>query len=328
MTLELRRWVVAGTALGTCQELVFRQNALELPTGEIGEVSVEGSTATARVRASKRGGRPRTLELVRRGDVWMIADFPFPPSTSGRTATLWAVGDGDGGVASAALAQRIERSRFDRFLYLGDVYQRGTPEDFAKNYATTYGRISRRTAPTLGDHELDERSSGYDAYWQGVHGERPPSFYSFDAGGWQILSLDSNAGASHSQLKWLKRQIQRRGTCRLAYWHHPRYTATAGRSRKAAPLWSMVRGHASVVVSGHHHNMQRFAQRHGITQFVSGAGGHGHHRLDPSYPRLAFGNDDRYGALRLRLRPGSASYAFVDADGRTLDTGRIPCDTR
>jgi hypothetical protein len=63
----------------------------------------------------------------------------------------------------------------------------------------------------------------------------------------------------------------------------------------------------------------------GITQLVSGAGGHGRYPIDRGERGLAFGNDEDYGALRLELRPGKARYAFVSADGRELDSGRVRC---
>jgi hypothetical protein len=71
--------------------------------------------------------------------------------------------------------------------------------------------------------------------------------------------------------------------------------------------------------------MQRLHPIDGITSFVSGAGGHSHYALRRDDPRLAFGDDRADGALRLRLRRGSASYAFVTAAGRVLDSGTLRC---
>ena len=49
---------------------------------------------------------------------------------------------------------RIAAASFDRLLYLGDVYERGSASDFRVNYATTYGRLAaaprRRRATTTG----------------------------------------------------------------------------------------------------------------------------------------------------------------------------------
>jgi hypothetical protein len=81
-------------------------------------------------------------------------------------------------------------------------------------------------------------------------------------------------------------------------------------------------------VNGHEHDMQRFKPRNGITEFVSGAGGHDLYALDASRPDLAFGNQDKFGALRLELSPGLARYRFVSVQGRTLDAGSVSCKAR
>ena len=57
---------------------------------------------------------------------------------------------------------------------------------------------------------------------------------------------------------------------------------------------------------------------------MSGAGGRELYDLAED-DRLAFGDDDTHGALRLFLRPGAAAYAFVAADGRTLYSGTVRC---
>jgi hypothetical protein len=71
--------------------------------------------------------------------------------------------------------------------------------------------------------------------------------------------------------------------------------------------------------------MQRYVPIDGMTEFVSGAGGHSHYEFDRQEPRHAFANDTDYGALRVELRPGSASFEFITWDGRVLDSGRVSC---
>jgi hypothetical protein len=79
------------------------------------------------------------------------------------------------------------------------------------------------------------------------------------------------------------------------------------------------------VLGGHDHDSQRFEPVGGITELVAGAGGHGRYPVHRSYPRLAFGDAAHYAALRLRLQPGLARFAFVTGAGRTLDSGRLRC---
>lgn len=244
---------------------------------------------------------------------------------------VWAVGDGaDGGTSARTVARSIARERVDRLLYLGDVYEHGTAEEFASNYATTFGRLDGRTAPTLGNHDSEEAPEGYYPYWTNVYGRRAASFYSFRLGGWQLLSLNSEIDhdPGSAQLDWLEARLSAPGTCRLAFWHRPRYSAGTihGDQPDVAPFWRVLRGHATLVVNGHEHDMQRFEPRDGMTELVSGAGGHDHYPLDRSRSGLAYGDDADYGALRLRLRPGMARFSFVADDGCTLDSGRVPCD--
>ena len=245
-------------------------------------------------------------------------------------AVVWAVGDGaDGGGAARRVAARIGEEPLDRFLYLGDVYESGTAKEFRRNYAPVYGRFARFTSPTPGNHEWPLHREGYDRYWRDVNGRPQPDHYSLRLGGWQVLSLNSEAphGPRSRQVRWLRRQVAGPGTCRLAFWHSPRYSAGTvhGDRPDLEPFWEALRGRASLIVTGHDHNMQRLRPRDGITQLISGAGGHGHYSLNRADERLAFGNDTDYGALRLELRPGAATFRFVALDGRVLDSGRVAC---
>jgi acid phosphatase type 7 len=254
------------------------------------------------------------------------------PSTQRKTAVVWAVGDGNAGGAAAALVQRIRRTRPDLFLYLGDVYPSGTPDDFARNYAPTYGQLARRTAPTPGNHDWPEASEGYYPYWSTTKSKPLPSFFALRAAGWEILALNSEAPheADSAQLRWLRGRLRRPSNCRIAFWHRPLISAgtSHGDQPDVAPLWQALRGRARIVINGHEHDSQRFRPVDGITEFVAGAGGAGLYSLDHRDSRLAFGDADHYAALRLRLRPGVARHAFVTGDGRILDQGTVRCRRR
>ena len=79
------------------------------------------------------------------------------------------------------------------------------------------------------------------------------------------------------------------------------------------------------MLSGHDHNLQRLRPVAGIVQYVAGAGGQVRYRIDRGDPSLAFGNDRRYGALRIVVEPGRASFEFRDVAGRVLDRSRSTC---
>ena len=274
---------------------------------------------------------PVGVILVTRGDGHTKAPRggSYLGPVRGERAVIWAVGDGaDGSDRARAVAARIARGPVDRVLYLGDVYDNGTAREFRDNYASTYGRLARVTAPTAGNHDAPNEAGGYDPYWRGVHGAVPPDWYAFRAGGWQIISLDSeDPHASGSpQQRWLVEQLRTPGTCRIAFWHRARFSADTrhGDQPDMAPLWDALRGRAAIAVAGHAHDMQRLRPIDGITEFVSGAGGAGLYPLRRD-DRLAFGDDRTYGALRLELRPGAARYAFIAAGGRVLDSGTVRC---
>lgn len=252
----------------------------------------------------------------------------FVASDAKRSAEVWAVGDGANGKAPPRrLARQIARSRPDRFLYLGDVYEDGTREEFRRNYAPLYGPLDDVTAPTPGNHEWGNRDEGYDEYWRKARGSVRP-YYSFRTGGWQILSLNSEIelGEGSAQLRWLRRAVRRRGTCRIAFMHRAYLSAGRhGDQPQLGALWRALRGRAAIVLGAHDHNMQQFKPRDGLVQLVSGAGGDGLYESNENDPRLVWDEDDEYGALQLRLRPGLARFRFVSLGGRTLNSGRAGC---
>ena len=289
--------------------------SLALALGACGEsssgVSIEAVATEARdtTAAAPAGGAPSGLPA--------------------RRALVWAVGDGDASPAAATLVRLIARSHPDLFLYLGDVYERGTAADFARRYAPTYGRLARRTAPTPGNHEWPRAREGYFPYWKRATGRKLPGLYALEVAGWEILSLNSQTshGAGSAQLRWLRARLRRPGTCRLAFWHRPRFSAGTvhGDQPDMAPLWQALVGRARLVIAGHEHGSQRFRRRDGITQLVAGAGGRALYPIRISDSRLAFGDASRHAALRLGLRPGGARLAFVASSGRVLDRGSVRC---
>jgi hypothetical protein len=253
-----------------------------------------------------------------------------PAQAGADRAVVWATGDGgDGSRVARRLARRIARDRPDRFLYLGDVYPSGTALDYRLRYQPVYGRLAEITSPTTGNHEWANRRSGYQPYWRRVTGRRQPYWYAFELGGWEILSLSSEAahGESSGQLRWLRRRLARgSGTCRLAFWHRPRFSAGVvhGDAPDVAPFWRALRGHARLVLNAHDHLLQRFRRRAGITEYVAGAGGAEHYpaRRDR---RLAYAKSDVTGGIRIVLEPGRARLEFRSVSGKVLDRSRATC---
>ena len=296
---------------------------LRAPATTAALLSLAGVLLAACGGSGHASGPPSSPAAGRTGHAF-VTDGPR------RSAVLWAAGDGaDGGSAAKAVAGLVERGRPDVFLYLGDVYPEGDARAFAQSYAPTFGALAGKTAPTPGNHDWPVHRQGYVPYWTSARGIRPPPYYSFRAGGWQILSLNSEIGTGRGsrQLRWLRRQLKGSGDCRLAFWHRPRFSAGVvhGDYRHVDPLWRALRGHARLVVSGHEHDMQRMRPRNGLVELVDGAGGHSLYGLRRRYPGLAFGNRREFGAIRIGLRPGLARISFVNLTGTVLDRTRVRC---
>ena len=95
----------------------------------------------------------------------------------------------------------------DVFLYLGDVYEKGTYTEFYNWYGTPtvdFGRTRDVTNPAIGNHEYEGGlAEGYFAYWN-----NPPNYYSYNVGGWHFIALNSTAeynqtGTDSAQYQWL-----------------------------------------------------------------------------------------------------------------------------
>lgn len=268
--------------------------------------------------------------LVARGDGGedTPAALSFESGPPVEQATVWAVGDGDAGEAAEQVADLIGSADPDRLLYLGDVYERGTAEQYERNYEPTYGELAEITSPTPGNHEWPTHRDGYDPYWTEVAG-RVLHSYTFDVAGWEVLSLNSEGdhGPGSEQLRWLRSELGEEGTCRIAYWHQPRFSAGIhGDEPDLAPLLAALAGRARIVLTGHDHNYQRFELEPELTQFVVGTGGHGLYPIDEDDPRPEASEDSEFGALRLELEDGLARFAFVTAAGEVLDRGRVDCE--
>ncbi|HEY6638412.1 MAG TPA: hypothetical protein VIZ61_12080 [Solirubrobacterales bacterium] len=252
------------------------------------------------------------------------------PSRAKPHSIVWAVGDAaNGSAASQRVASMVISRRPDRLLYLGDVYETGTALEFDRNYRPLYGGLGGITAPTVGNHEWPNVATGYVPYWTAARGTPPPFRYAFAVSGWQLISLNSNLPTDPAQEAWLSQELRatpRYGDCRIAFMHHPRYSAGLHGDLDALQgIFDELRGHASIALAGHDHDMQRLHPMDGITPFVDGSGGNELYPVNRADPRLAFFDDTHHGALRIELRAGRAVVSFVDQDGATLDRSAVNC---
>ncbi len=220
-------------------------------------------------------------------------------SATGRAAAapkpilVWAVGDGPNPVNKRAteVAAMIRASKPDDVLYLGDVYETGSTQDFARYYDPTYGKFASITYPTPGNHELTSTPplGGYDAYWKhkrpAVVGKRRLNLYAADLGlGWRLLDLTSSfvtegsgSGAEDRKpgpqasdvVDFVTADLAaHQGTCYIAMMHRPRFSAGAhGDQIDLAPIWDALSARTILLLQGHEHEYFRLNLNavHGIS---------------------------------------------------------------
>jgi acid phosphatase type 7 len=248
----------------------------------------------------------------------------------------------DNDEATAALLDTIDGTVFT----LGDnAYGEGSKSQFADCYAPTWGRHLDRTRPSPGNHDYRTADAGaYFAYFGAIAGDPSQGFYSFDLGGWHIISLNSNCDDiggcddGSPQMTWLRDDLAAHpAQCTLAYWHHPRFSSGEhGNDDDVAPLWSaLYDSGAEIVLSGHDHTYERFAPQdptgapdpdRGIRQFVVGTGGAGFYDFQEIQPNSEIRDNETFGVLKLTLDPAGYTWEFIPVAGATFtDTGSGTC---
>lgn len=234
----------------------------------------------------------------------------------------------------------------DVVLPLGDLqYTRGAFDAFMLSYDPSWGQYAANTYPVPGNHEYSSGvAQGYFDYWTskgrptGVAGT---GYYSFELGSWHIIGLNSQCSVvpcaeGSVQNDFLEQDLASSpSSCILAYWHHPYFNSGAIHG-SAAPsgaraFWDdLYAGGADIILNGHEHNYQRYAEQTsagvateaGIREFIVGTGGNSHYGLlDVKDANFEFGNTTDFGVLRLHLGATSYSWEFVGVNGAVLDSG-------
>jgi hypothetical protein len=262
----------------------------------------------------------------------------FPPT--GQTAVLVAVGDigecGSPGVQqAAALADRIGGD----VILAGDLaYYQGSMQDYMRCFDPYWGQFRSRWRPTPGNHEYDTPgAAGYFQYFGEAAGSLGRSFYSFRAGSWLVLMLDSNIPTriGSPQFDFVRSVLlAQRAPCTMAVWHHPLFSSGPnGPNSFMRDMWALLHAFdADVIVAAHDHLYERFGKQDadgrsdagGLRQFVVGTGGA--HLYD--FMRITPNSQARlkaHGVLRLTLEPTRYDWAFIDASGGTADLGSDTC---
>jgi hypothetical protein len=258
--------------------------------------------------------------------------------------------DPHGAQATAKLIEKIPGTVFT----LGDlVYDAATLSQFQNCYGAAWGKFKDRTRPAIGNHEYRQGNAGpYFQYWGAQAGPPGKGYYSYDLGAWHVVVLNTNCdalgqggcAAGSPQESWLRQDLRdHRGSCIVAYGHHPLFSSGFFRSHAVHPelkrLWEdLYAAHADLVLAGHEHSYERFAPQdpdgradpqHGIREIVVGTGGRSHGPLGLVLRNSEVQNFDTYGVLKLTLSPQGYTWEFIPEEGRTFhDAGVGVCQNR
>jgi hypothetical protein len=230
---------------------------------------------------------------------------------------------------------------------LGDhAYDSGTPEEFQRCYAPTWGRAKNRTRPTPGNHEYaTPGATGYFRYFGPAAGEAGKGYYSYNLGSWHIVVLNSNCahveggcGEQSPQVAWLRADLAAHPRlCTLAYWHDPRWSSGTQRSQRQVDVfWRILsESGADLILSASHHAFERFAPQNadgvadpvrGMRAFVIGTGGASLGRFRSPVPNSEVRESETHGVLKVALAPNGYAWEFLPGVGeRFTDSGTGAC---
>ena len=269
-----------------------------------------------------------------------------PQVAAGPVAVLVGAGDvGWCGVSGDEETAKLVASIPGVVIVAGDVaYPKGSTSDFARCYDPSWGAFKSRTRPAPGNHEYYTKDAApYFAYFGTRAGKPGRGWYSYDAGTWHVVVLNSaceavgGCGAGSPQERWLRKDLAAHPVaCTIAYWHVPLFSSGPhGSDPRTKALWqALYDAGAELVVNGHDHDYERFApmtpsgkldRANGIRELVVGTGG------APLYPfiRMARNSEAKglaYGVVKLTLSPAAYSWEFVPVAGASYrDSGSGTC---
>jgi hypothetical protein len=262
---------------------------------------------------------------------------------TGRSPSAVLVGAGDIARCGVEGAEKTARllDRIDGTVFLaGDnAYMRGSMDNYRACYEPTWGRHRHRTRPVPGNHEYETPgAAGYFRYFGASAGAPGVGYYSYTAGSWLVLALNSEvpSGEGSAQLHWVRQQLANSPRCTAVIWHRPLFSSGRnGANPDMRELWqTLYQMNADIVINGHDHVFERFAPQtpdgrpdpvKGIRQFTVGTGG------APLYdiPTRAANSEvvaSVWGVGTFTLQNDGYRWEFVPVDGESFrDSGAGVC---
>lgn len=258
-----------------------------------------------------------------------------------QTVSMIGVGDiGMCGRAEVAQTARLVAGLDGDLLLAGDIaYPQGTALNFRDCFNPSWGQFRSRWHAVPGNHEYESAGAlPYFAYFGDAAGEDATGYYSFAAGEWTILMLNSNIAATRNSPQWefVRTQLAAQRTpCTMAVWHHPLFSSGPnGNNTFMRDMWALLEtGRVEVVLNGHDHLYERFTRQtsdgradpvNGIRQFTAGGGGAELYNI----ARVAPNSEERiprHGVIRFTLRPAQLDWEYLTLDGAVADRGLDTC---
>jgi hypothetical protein len=295
---------------------------------------------------SLRNGRAEPPNVVRVVAVGNMSCEPTDPH--------FGAGAGSAGQCQQqAVSDLAVGLRPDLLIGLGDYqFELPTAAGFRLAYGPSWGRLRDITTPVRGNQEYKVRDASTFTGYFGQRSGSPTGYWSYDAGGWHVVILNSNCSQlpdgctmGSAQQRWLEADLA--GTakrCVLAAWHHPRWSnGIAGPDRRTDALYrTLYRHHVEILLSGHEADYERFGpldpsgrpDQRGVRQYVVGTGGQAHYhpsagdapwrRKQPPV-RSQLVDYDHYGVLLLELHADGWSWQFHAPGAGVLDHGSATC---
>ncbi|MBU0488624.1 MAG: metallophosphoesterase [Bacteroidetes bacterium] len=196
--------------------------------------------------------------------------------------------------------------------------------DFIFPYTGTFGSGStvNKFFPCLGNHDIEGNGLiNYLNYFELPGNER---YYDFVVGNVHFFSVNSNDSDSDGvsdtsiQATWLRDQLAASiSPYNVVYFHHPPYSSGMHGS-SAYMRWPFRQWGASIVLSGHDHDYERFYVD-SFPYIVCGVGGGTLYTVNSGLSGSIYFNCDNHGALLVNANTDSMNFEFRNTSDSLID---------
>jgi len=325
--------------------------ALSLASREAGAnapqlvIQTQGGTAPTATRTPTSAGNPtatptRTPTSASNPTQTPTRTSTPTPSSTSSSGSVVLVGAGDITTCSdnndEATAKLLDTISGTVFTAGDNAYSDGSYSEYVNCYDPTWGRHKSRTKPVPGNHEyLTSGAAGYFQYFNNIS-----AYYAYNLGSWRIYALNSeiDVSSSSAQVSWLQSDLAAHPSqCVLAYWHKARWSSgnTHGSTSSMQTIWQVLyNAGADLVVAGHEHNYERFAEMNasgavvsqGLREIVVGTGGASLYSFGGALSASQVRSSSAHGVLKLTLSATGYSWQFVPVAGSSFtDSGSSNC---